>query len=392
MRVAAVVLCVGVLGASARADESKTKNKKKPAPAATPGDDVVVINAGGDVSYPNGWAGEDVCDALGAELFASIKPLLAEGDINFANLETPFTDAPPAVQKKYVIVSKPARLKWLVDAGFNLFSNANNHTMDAGEQGMKDTLARLTELTSAERPLVWGGSGETPEAAKQLQAWTPQGKRTKFGFLALGNNSSRLVASVYADDVPARIKAAAAEVDVLIVSSHHGQEYTHVPNAETVRMYHSFIDAGAKIVLGHHPHVVQGVERYAGGVIFYSLGNLSFNSKTNRFRETGAKMYSMLGRIVVRNGRVSAVKVFPLYANNTEALVVGDEKIQPKHAQPQLLTGAFANKMLEDLVGWGRKIPSKAPPTDYHSLGDTLVVGDEPQVASAPTQVAAPAQ
>ena len=393
----ATILCA--LGASALAQDDTAK--PAPAPAATkkvkaakpPADDIIVINAGGDVSYANGWNGEDVCDKMGAELFASIRPLLAQGDLNFANLETPFTEATPAVQKEFIIVSKPHRLKWLTDAGFNLFSNANNHSMDAGKQGLQDTLALLASLTSEERPLVWAGTGVTSDEAKEVKIFTPKGKRTKVAFMALGNNGSNLVASVYAKDVPERIKAAAASADVVIVSAHHGTEYQHVPSPETVRMYHGFIDAGAKIVFAHHPHVIQGVERYNGGVIFYSLGNLSFNSKTKRHHETGAKLYSMLGRVVVKNGQIDSVGAFPLYANNTEPLVVGGEKLMPRHAQPQLLTGAFANKVLEDLVTWSRKIPSKAPPTAYTSAFDALVVGDgaPPAVATAPAASPAPA-
>src|SRR5690349_10378833 len=106
MKFVAILLCLGAVVGVASA-EGEGEPAAVPAPAkkvrktpAPPADDIVTLNAGGDISYPNGWAGEDTCDALGAELFASIKGLLDEGDINFANLETPFTDAGPAVEKK----------------------------------------------------------------------------------------------------------------------------------------------------------------------------------------------------------------------------------------------------------------------------------------------------
>lgn len=323
--------------------------------AKPPADDVIVINAGGDVSYANGWNGdEDVCDKMGAELFASIRPLLAQGDLNFANLETPFTEATPAVQKEFIIVSKPHRLKWLTDAGFNLFSNANNHSMDAGKQGLEDTLALLTSMNNEERPLVWAGTGVTSDdqggrSTSPPRASAPSSPSWRWATTAptwWPRSTPRTCPSASRPPPPAPTSSSCRRTTARSTSTCRRPRRCACITASST--------PAPRIVFAHHPHVIQGVERYNGGVIFYSLGNLSFNSKTKRHHEKGAKLYSMLGRVVVKNGQIDSVGAFPLYANNTEPLVVGDEKLMPRHAQPQLLTGAFANKVL-DLVTWSRK-------------------------------------
>jgi poly-gamma-glutamate capsule biosynthesis protein CapA/YwtB (metallophosphatase superfamily) len=338
----------------------------------------VEINAVGDIAYPNGWGGIDEVDAKQDGLFDLVKPILAEGDLNFANLECPLTQVVPRVKKTYPIACEPKRLEYVVRAGFNLFSLANNHALDAGEEGAADTRALFRRRAAArgpdERPLYWAGTADTAEAAQRPLLFDVPGKRVRVAFFAVAQGEpSAPVGSLNAPDLDARIAEARQRADLVIVSVHNGTEYVHVAGADVVKRYHALVDAGADLVLGHHPHVVQGVERYRKGVIFYSLGNFSFGSHTVRHHETGARMYSMIGRVRFAGGRVAAVSVVPVYANNTEPWTLGDEVLAPIHCVPQPLSGRFARAALDEIQDFTAAIPGAAP-TRLVATGDVARV------------------
>ncbi len=323
---------------------------------------IVVLNAAGDIAYPDGWGGVDEVDAKQHKLFEQVQELLDAGDLNFANVECPLTTIVPKVEKTYPIHCDPKRFSYLVDAGFNLISLANNHSLDAGIEGANDTRALLEQTRSDERPLWWAGTGATPADADAPAIFTLPGQKATVAFFAVANTGKEsCVASQYDDGLIDAIKAAAQQQDIVIVSVHAGLEYHHAPEADAVERYHSWIDAGADVVLGHHPHVVQGVERYGDGVIFYSLGNFSFGSRTRRHHETGARLYSMLGRVFFKAGKVLEVHTVPLYVNNSEAWTMGASTLAPVHATPQRLAGVFASAALVEFQDFTAAIPGGAP-------------------------------
>jgi hypothetical protein len=322
----------------------------------------VELNAVGDVSWPEIGFALDVVDAKGAEMFALARPHLASGDLNFANLECPFTLRAPRAVKTYSYACDPKRLAYLIDAGFNLFSLANNHALDAGEEGAADTRAALAGLDTADRPLFFAGTAATASEAQLPTRFVVPGKSTRVAVFAVTNAPAGSgVGSLSSPELTDRIAAAARETDIVIVSVHNGPEYIHLATADTVARYHALIDAGAAVVLGHHPHVVQGIERYRKGVIFYSLGNFSFASHTLRHKETGARLYSMIGRVVFEDGAVQAVTVVPLYANNAEPWTVAGQTLAPLDCTPQPLTGAFARAALAEFQDFSAALPGAAP-------------------------------
>ena len=154
---------------------------------------------------------------------------------------------------------------------------------------------------------------------------------------------------------------------------HKGVEYEHRPPAELVRGYRRLIEAGATVVLGHHPHVLQGIEAHRGGLIFYSLGNYSLASKTVRHRRTGAKLFGMLPTISFRGSRPVTARITPLYVNNLEPLVLaGGKVLKPTPFKPQLARGPFADHILATIVQWSGEIPGNT--TRFSRDGDTLLV------------------
>lgn len=319
--------------------------------------ETVTLVAGGDVVYPSDFA-ESTFRKQRPKLWSSIRPVLDAADVRFCNLETPVTEQAPSLRKPFLMQMSEERLGAVVDEGrFNLISVANNHTADCGEQGLIDTLDALDRARERHPDLQVAGAGRTPDEVWRVAYFTPPGKTLKLALVAAGNNGSPLVANASSPKLLATIRAARKEADVVLVSVHGGLEYTHVPSPAIVKRYRSLIDAGADVVLGHHPHVPQSAEWYKRGVIFYSFGNLSFGSYTKRYRATGARMWGLLGEVQLAKTGVVRARAIPLWVNNAEALQVGELVLKPTPLVPQLLTGTAKAAMLVDLRTWNAELP-----------------------------------
>lgn len=338
--------------------------------AASAGPKDLVIALGGDTSYHHGWF-DPKLEKIGADPgpFNRIQSYLDEADLRFLNLETAVTEGSAVVKKKYSLAMPPHRLAWIVKAGWNLISLANNHSMDAGLEGLQDTIRHLTEARDAGHPMWWAGADPDPAKADAITWVDVEGKDLKIAFLAFGNNRAKEVASFWGKRVHQRIRSAREKADLVLVSIHAGAEYDHLVKPDEARRYRALIDAGADVVIGHHPHVVRGVERYKDGVILYSLGNLSFASFTVRHRETGAKMWGLLPMVYVTDGKLARLRLVPLWVSHNEKLVVeGADPLPPAPFQPQPLKGAHARAMLGALQEYTTAIDGNA--TRLHIDGD----------------------
>lgn len=370
--------------------QTSTAQAPPSAEPTRPSDAQTVIHVAGDVSYPSGWVGQQACEASGPQLFDEVRPLLAEGAVNFANLEMPLTSQRATLVKPAVITAKPYHLEWLLKAGLNLLSLANNHMVDAGKAGLEETLQTL-RAAAEKQPLSWAGAGLTQAEAQALTVTTAKGSGLRVGLLAVGNIDAPQVAH-QDSKFHERVAQAAKAVDVLMVSVHAGQEYHHSQSASAAHRYRRLIDAGAKVVLVHHAHVVSGVERYHQGVIFHGLGNFSFCSNQRRYKATGAQMYGMLGRLVFAGSSLVGVGVIPLYVGNVEPLRLKAQVLPPRFGRPQVLHGAFAQAVLTAIIGWSKAAPLLARHSIYELRDDQLWIKVDAPLAgpSQPTLAASP--
>lgn len=218
--------------------------------------------------------------------FARVKEILQQGDVVFANLESPISGlGRPLPGKKYTFCAAPFSAKSLVDGGINMVSLANNHIMDYGEEALAETLEIL-----AEHNITFAGAGLNKDSAHAAAVLEVNGYRVallaytddfavpvqyrSFWQAAEYKPGAALLhdKSLIKDD----IKRASAEADIVLVSFHWGNEYTYQVTAQQKDLAHLAVDAGADLVLGHHPHVPQGVEVYNGTPIVYSLSNFVF--------------------------------------------------------------------------------------------------------------------
>ena len=234
------------------------------------------------------------------ELFAEISSVFRHSDFGFVNLETPVAPAHSRGSRPFQFDAPLALLQSLKSNGVKIVSFANNHVFDQGQAGFAETLGHLSD-----EGLLFAGSG-----ASATDAWKPvftEKNGIRVGWLGMtrwlnGNRNPAKESDPHVAFLPytstapgapglsiaealEAIKAARAQCDFLIISIHWGIEYAPEPRPDDVQLAHSFLDAGAGLIIGHHPHVLQAVETYLTpddryGVILFSLGNFLTNQSS----------------------------------------------------------------------------------------------------------------
>jgi poly-gamma-glutamate synthesis protein (capsule biosynthesis protein) len=216
--------------------------------------------------------------AQDATLLGAAVERLRSADLRFANLEAPLIDnGVPLFSTGVRLHSPESTVHLLRQLGIDVVSVANNHLADMGIAGVRSTLARLDEAHIASI-----GAGHDRKEAESPRIVEVKGRR--IGFLAACDNEGG-GASWHQPGVnvlaPRRLVAAVtslrAQVDYVVVSVHTGLEFQPAPEPFFRDLAHRLIDAGAVLVVGHHPHVPQGIERHGNGLIAYSLGDFLFD-------------------------------------------------------------------------------------------------------------------
>lgn len=212
--------------------------------------------------------------------FAALAPRLRAADVGFANLESP-VGAPELVRPErssefWQSSDVPAAL---AGAGVRVVSLANNHMMDCGDEGLRRTLAACRAAG-----LATIGAGATLAEARQPARFEIAGRRTVW--LAYGSSMRDAATAERAGIAPLDpalvredLQRWRAEADVLVVSAHWGSMYVDYPPPRVLRDAEAMLAAGADVVLGHHPHVLQGARREGRGLVLYSLGDAVFDSR-----------------------------------------------------------------------------------------------------------------
>lgn len=239
---------------------------------------VTRILFGGDVILARGVARRMKSEADPQLPLRALAPLFTAADIAFVNLESPFSDKAALWPAEMVFRAEPATVAALTHAGIDIVSTANNHARDCGAYGIGFTIDTLRNAG-----IVASGTAATPAMLREGVVLERNG--FKFGFLsytydqANGNHPDQdpRVAGLDPARMMEEVRALRRRTHAVIVSMHAGWEYWVTPNPYQIEFARKAIQAGAAVVAGHHPHVVQPVERYLEGVIFYSLGNLVFD-------------------------------------------------------------------------------------------------------------------
>ena len=252
--------------------------------------------------------------------FHYVKSMFEQDDLTVANLETPITTGGiPAEDKQFVFKSAPSSAGALGKAGIDMVTLANNHVLDHGVPGLMDTIKHLDAAG-----IQHFGAGKDEEDAFKISYVERKGKRIallgfsrvlpKASWFAKGKNPG--VAESY-NSAKAREKIAEArkEADFVIVTVHWGAERADKPNAVQKQLAREYVDAGADLIVGSHPHVLQGFEQYKGKWIAYSLGNFVFTrSSTPMTWETAVL------QVTLNHDGSCALQMFPYHANLGQAV------------------------------------------------------------------------
>lgn len=246
--------------------------------------------------------------------FEKVSDIFSRADIASINLESPFTkdDNHLVLTGSFSFDADPKSISGLNLAGIDVVTLANNHFGNQGQQGMADTFDLLSE-----NKIEYIGAGKNLSEAHEGKIIEANG--IKFGFLGYAYPDDLYVASenksglANMDTLLAKKDVAEfkKQVDVLIVEMHAGIEYVNTPNKQQKDFAHGVIDAGADLVIGHHPHWVQITEVYKGKPILYSLGNLIFDQMWSRETQQGG-----IAQVVYKNKSLDSIKIIPIHIND----------------------------------------------------------------------------
>ena len=322
-------------------------------PQASPENEPLILTAVGDINFHSidGLILKDL-DYPWKGTFE----ILNNASILVGNLEAPLSKRGSLyTEKTWLLRADPRTVESLVKAGFDILTLANNHMMDYGPIAMQDTLDALDNAKIART----GAGNNLSQARRAAILSAPDG--TKFAFLAYSltypeifwANASR-PGTPYGNPAffVSDIKKVKALVDHVIVSFHWGKELQNNPSAYQKNYGRLAIDSGASVVLGHHPHVLQGIEVYKEGLIAYSLGNYVFGSYSKRVKD------SIILEIHCDKSGLNQARLYPINVLNPVV-----------QFQPRLHKGADAQRVLNDLRTYSSQFK-----TEIEAEGDVGII------------------
>ena len=208
---------------------------------------------------------------------------MKSADYFVANEEFPFSNrGTPEKDKQYTFEVDPSKVDMIKEMGIDLVTLANNHTLDFGPDALLDTLDTLDKAG-----ISHVGAGKNIEEAAEPVMVSIKGRKIAFigatrvmpeAYWAAGESSPGLLAAYDPSNLIEEIKQAKEQADLVVVYVHWGEERKEMPNEIQTTLAHDIVDAGADLVVGAHPHVLQGIEYYKDVPIVYSLGNFVFGS------------------------------------------------------------------------------------------------------------------
>jgi poly-gamma-glutamate capsule biosynthesis protein CapA/YwtB (metallophosphatase superfamily) len=338
-----LVFCVACSGPSAHEQaRSRTPSEKSPlgpaGPAfqraprllqtASPVTASLVLAAAGDVNLGRSCGQRLLADASYDPL-RGVAPIWANADLRFVNLESALSEQHGETQSPHhglVFTGPPVGADALARAGIGIVSTANNHAWDYSSRGLLETLRNLdragvahagtgADEADAYRPAIVHVNGLSVAFFAVTQIWN----------LGVFREEEARHHVAWADFSRLRkaLLKARAESDFVVVSYHGGEEYTDVPLPKTRAFVAEVMSLGVDVVIGHHPHVPQGVAWYGARPVFYSLGNFVFDARPT----VPWTRASFIAKLRFQRGQAVSVAACPVLIDGFEprALTAADE-------------------------------------------------------------------
>lgn len=244
------------------------------------------------------------------EFEKEIIKIFEKGDIRFGNLETVVSDKDGSIKEKaFNFKANPKKLELLSPLKFDILNIANNHTLDFGEDLKKDT---KNHILQQEIKVI----GENKESY-DIEVLNIKGK--KIAFIGIESYDEKTL-----NNLISLINELKQKVKYVIVSIHWGIEICFSPSKKQRRFAHKLIDNGVNVIIGHHPHVLQGIEKYNKGIIIYSLGNFQFEIEKEDIELT---QYTNILELLIDKDDIQ-IKEYPIFIlkNGNPTLKLGKEK------------------------------------------------------------------
>ncbi len=344
-------------------------------------DPSVSLMFGGDVTLTDAYT-----DKVGRNQQWAFSQLeeFRQADISMVNLEAPFTSAAqPLPGKKFNFKAPVENVQALQTGGIDIVTLANNHAMDYQRAGLMETTQTLKKAG-----IQSIGAGEDIKAARRPVVMDVKGKKVAY----LGYYDADLHAATeksagtnprHNDRVAADIKALRGQVDWIVVNYHWGEELAKYPGDWQIDLARFTVDQGADLVVGHHPHVLQGAEVYKGRPIVYSLGNFIFGGNSLSDYDTAALKVSL-------KDEQMRVEFLPVQVRSYQARVVNGQSGQQILGQITSVSDIFQQPMTSSMTlntktNQATPIePAKAMPADA-----IPTTAPQPDLQSAPPMVPA---
>ena len=322
--------------------ESANKEGQKSEKQETPEvqETTITISAAGDCTlgtdegfnYKRSFKGKYDAVQDPAYFFQNVQPVFAQDDLTIVNMEGTLTEETTREPKQFAFKGDAEYAKILTAGAVEAANLANNHSFDYGKKSYEDTITAL----EAE-----GISSFGYERTAVMDI-----KGVKVGLAGVYELAEHIDCKQDLLDNIASLKEQGAQI--IIVSFHWGQEKENVPNDVQVELAHTAIDNGADLVLGHHPHVLQGIEEYKGKNIVYSLGNFCFGGNS-----APSDMDTMIFQqtFTVKNGKLQEDNV----TNILPCKISSAYEEGYNNYQPILAEGEQKEKIFERLSEYSQK-------------------------------------
>lgn len=349
-------------------------------------------------------------------IFEHVAPFLREADIAFCQLDSVLSRrGTPLPQARLVANTDPEAAAAMKQAGFHVVSFASNHCMDMGREAFFDTIEALhsqdlhvigvgANIEEARKPALVERSGTTvaflgynsilPQAywaESDRPGCVPMRAHTVYEQIEHDQPGTpcRIHTFAHREDLQAMIqdiKLAKEKADLVVVSMHWGIHFVPATLADYQReVAHAAVDAGADLILGHHAHILKGVEVYKGKVIFYSLGNFAIELPPHFKKEVShSKSFKEIQTLHPNWNVDKALWPLDSYKTMTVKCAISDKKftkiayqptyINPETDQPQILTRS--DRQFDEIVQYMEEV------TRSEGLNATFTVVDDEVVIS----------
>lgn len=264
---------------------------------------------------------------IGVIFFAGVKDIFENDDLTLVNLETTFTTAKKKAKKTFRFKGDPSYVNILKEGSVEMVNIANNHIYDYLQKGFDYTIETLEQagiLYSGEGHIAFFETKGITIASLGYCGWSTSIK----------------------DQVKRDIEDVRAKADLVIVSFHWGKERSNYPNEIQKELGRFAIDQGADLVAGHHPHVIQGIEKYQGRYIVYSLGNFCFGGNRNpKDKDT----FIFQNEFIFRDGQLkeSQCKIIPCRISSVTHV---------NDYQPTVLEGEEAQRVMNRILKYSSSL------------------------------------